>query len=123
MGHAGQLEDGEQVEPEDLHADQTWRTVRSKEAERVTAKLREMKLADAAALAVAGVEETLYFAFPHEHWRCLPTNNALERLLREVRRRTRVGGSVSRWQVGIDAGSGKTAPWRAQSGAHDASST
>ena len=30
---------------------------------------------------------------PREHWRCLRTNNPLERLLREVRRRTRVVGA------------------------------
>jgi len=27
---------------------------------------------------------------PPEHWRCLRTNNPLERLIREIRRRTRV---------------------------------
>ena len=58
-------------------------------AEQVAAKLREMKLADAAAIVVAGIEETLYYyAFPSAHWRCLRTNSPLERLLREVRRRT-----------------------------------
>ena len=47
-----------------------------------------------AAIVVAGIEETLYYyAFPREHWRCLRTNNPLERLLREVRRRTRVVGA------------------------------
>ncbi len=38
--------------------------------------------------------ETLaYMAFPREHWRCLRTNNPLERLNREVRRRKRVVGA------------------------------
>lgn len=32
-------------------------------------------------------------AFPREHWRCIKTNNLLERLNREVRRRTRVVGA------------------------------
>ncbi|MCC6971729.1 MAG: transposase [Phycisphaerales bacterium] len=32
-------------------------------------------------------------AFPREHWRCLRTNNPMERLNREVRRRTRVVGA------------------------------
>jgi putative transposase len=40
-----------------------------------------------------GVAETLaYMAFPREHWRSLRTNNMLERLMRELRRRTRVVG-------------------------------
>ena len=30
---------------------------------------------------------------PPEHWRCLRTNNPLERLMREIRRRTRVVGA------------------------------
>src|SRR5208337_3360727 len=60
----------------------------------VAAKLKEMKLADAAALIVSGIEETLYYyTFPREHWRSLRTNNPLERLLREVRRRTRAVGA------------------------------
>jgi len=63
-------------------------------ADQVAAKLKEMKLADAAAIVAAGIEETLYYyAFPSEHWRCLRTNNPLERLLREVRRRTRAVGA------------------------------
>ncbi len=37
-------------------------------------------------LVLAGIEETLYYyAFPREHWRCLRTNNPMERLLREMR--------------------------------------
>jgi len=49
-----------------------------------------MRLTDAPALVLAGIEETLYYyTFPREHWRSLRTNNPLERLLREVRRRTR----------------------------------
>jgi len=63
-------------------------------ADQVAVKLREMKLADTAALLVSGIEETLYYyAFSREHWRCLQTNNLLERLLREVRRRTRALGA------------------------------
>ena len=39
----------------------------------------------------AAVEETLaYCAFPEAHWRRIRTNNQLERILREIRRRTRV---------------------------------
>lgn len=44
----------------------------------------------AATLLPAGIEETLHYcAFPREHWRYLRTNNPLERLLRELRRRTK----------------------------------
>jgi putative transposase len=40
------------------------------------------------------LEETLtYYAFPEEHWRRIRTNNPLERILREIRRRTRVVGA------------------------------
>jgi putative transposase len=41
-----------------------------------------------------GAAETLsYYAFPSQHWRSLRTNNPLERLMREIRRRTRVVGA------------------------------
>ena len=40
------------------------------------------------------IHETLtYYNFPSEHWRRIRTNNPLERILREVRRRTRVVGA------------------------------
>ena len=40
------------------------------------------------------VEETLsYMDFPYEHWTRLRTNNALERIMKEIRRRTRVIGA------------------------------
>ena len=56
-------------------------------------KLRDMGLKLAADLYAKGVMETLtYLDFPHEHWRSIRTNNILERLNREIRRRTRVVG-------------------------------
>jgi putative transposase len=62
-------------------------------AEQVVAKLEEMRLGQAAALVRGGIAETLmYMAYPREHWRSLRTNNMLERLNRELRRRTRVVG-------------------------------
>jgi len=76
-----------------IHAQEDRAAARQK-AEQVAVKLKEMKLADAAAIVATGIEETLYYyAFPSEYWRWVRTNNPLERLLREVRRRTRVVGA------------------------------
>lgn len=59
----------------------------------VAGKLRGLKLEKAAKVLTAGIADTLaYYAFPSEHWRSLRTNNPLERLNREIRRRTRVVG-------------------------------
>lgn len=53
-----------------------------------------MKLNKAADLVESGAEETFsYYAYPSEHWRSLRTNNPLERIGREIRRRTQVVGS------------------------------
>jgi putative transposase len=60
----------------------------------VAEKLAVMKLGRAAELVLEGVGETLSsMAFPREHWLRLRTNNMLERLMREIRRRTRVVGT------------------------------
>ena len=60
----------------------------------VVKKLRKMRLTEAAKLVEQGAAETLsYYAFPSQHWRSLRTNNPLERLMREIRRRTRVVGA------------------------------
>jgi transposase-like protein len=76
-----------------IHAQEDKTAAREK-ALAVVAKLREMKLGKAAGIVSEGVEETLsYYDFPREHWRCLRTNNPMERLNREVRRRTRVVGA------------------------------
>ena len=60
----------------------------------MVAKLREMRLAKAAEIVEASVDETLsYYDFPPEHWRSIRTNNPLERLNREIWRRPRVVGA------------------------------
>jgi len=60
----------------------------------VVTRLKEMKLTDAAKILETGIDETLTFmAFPREHWKRIRTNNALERMNREIRRRTRVVGN------------------------------
>ena len=76
-----------------IHAQEDHEAATAKAA-LVVAKLREMKLAKAAETVATGIEETLqYFHFPSEHWRSLRTNNPLERLMREIRRRTRAVGA------------------------------
>jgi transposase-like protein len=51
----------------------------------------------------ARIEETLaYYRFPEEHWRRIRTNNPLERILREIRRRTRVVGAFPDGQSALN---------------------
>ena len=53
-----------------------------------------MKLKEAAKKVEDGIEETLtYCDFPSEHWTRIRTNNVIERLNRDIRRRTRVVGT------------------------------
>ena len=63
-------------------------------AESVAAELESMRLKEAANVVRDGFAETLaYCGMPREHWRRIRTNNAIERLNREIRRRTRVVGT------------------------------
>jgi transposase-like protein len=76
-----------------IHASEDREAAREKAAS-VSSKLLGMRLPKAARIVSEGVEETLaYYSFPREHWRSLRTNNPLERLNREIRRRTRVVGA------------------------------
>ena len=76
-----------------IHAQEDRPAAREK-AVAVVEKLESMRLGKAAAIVRSGVEETLsYMAFPREHWTRLRTNNVLERIMREIRRRTRVVGA------------------------------
>lgn len=60
----------------------------------VTEKLTTMRLGAAARCFSDGVEETLrYMNFPREHWTRIRSNNMLERIMKEIRRRTRVVGA------------------------------
>jgi transposase-like protein len=62
-------------------------------AKDVILALEEMKLKEAAKKVKEGIEETLaYTRFPFEHWLKIRTNNVIERVNREIRRRTRVVG-------------------------------
>jgi len=72
----------------------TYTRVRNPETTSVVARLKEMKLRTAAELVEQKVSETMtYYAYPTTHWRQLRTNNPLERIIREIRRRTRVVGA------------------------------
>ena len=76
-----------------IHAAEDADAARQKAAA-VIEKLKAMKLTKAADLVANAFEETLaYYRFPEEHWRRIRTNNPLERLMREIRRRTRVVGA------------------------------
>jgi putative transposase len=76
-----------------IHAQEDQASAQAKAA-LVVEKLQGMRLGQAAEVVRAGIVETLsYMAFPREHWRSLRTNNPLERVMRELRRRTRVVGN------------------------------
>ena len=95
-----------------IHAGEDIAAARQK-AVQVIEKLRGLRLTKAAELVEAAVEETLaYYAFPEEHWRRIRTNNPLERILREIRRRTRVVGCVPRRAIGPQSRRGQAAPHR-----------
>ncbi|WP_407652443.1 transposase [Cohaesibacter marisflavi] len=60
----------------------------------VVAELRAKRMVRAAELIEESIGETLtYYAFPDSHWRKIRTNNPLERIMKEIRRRTRVVGA------------------------------
>jgi len=76
-----------------IHAQEN-REAASEKARAVAAKLEKMKVRKAAEIVREGYAGTLiYCGFPSEHWRQIRTNNPLERLMREIRRRTRVVGA------------------------------
>jgi transposase-like protein len=75
-----------------IHAQED-REAACQKAEEVAQKLEAEQLHKASRLVRSGAEETFsYYAFPSNHWRHIRTNNPLERLNREIRRRTRVVG-------------------------------
>lgn len=85
-----------------IHAAEDVQAAREK-ARQVVGKLREQRLTKAAELVDASIGETFgYYAFPEEHWRRIRTNNPLERILREIRRRTRVVGAFPDGQSALN---------------------
>lgn len=76
-----------------IHAQEDREAAKKKVAD-VVSKLKSMKLSKAARCVEEGANETLsYMAYPREHWTRIRTNNPLERIMREIRRRTRVVGA------------------------------
>jgi len=76
-----------------IHAQEDRKAAQTKAAEIIT-RLKAMKLKAAAELVEQRGGETLtYYAYPSTHWRQIRTNNPLERIIREIRRRTRVVGA------------------------------
>ena len=63
-------------------------------AENISKKLKDLRLPRAAGKVENGIMETLsYYHFPRNHWVRIRTNNILERIMKEIRRRTRVVGA------------------------------
>ncbi|MFL7867658.1 MAG: IS256 family transposase [Anaerolineales bacterium] len=76
-----------------IHAQESREAAENK-SEDVINKLKAMKLKAAAELVEKSIHETLtYYAYPAQHWLKIKTNNPMERLLKEARRRTKVVGA------------------------------
>lgn len=78
---------------EAIHAQES-REAAQEKAATIIEDLRRQKLGKAADLIEAHIDETLtFYAFPDSHWLKIRTNNPLERIMKEIRRRTRVVGA------------------------------
>jgi transposase-like protein len=76
-----------------IHAQED-RGCAEQKAAAVVEKLEAMRLGKAAAIVREGASETLaYMSFPREHWRCIKTNNPLERLMLVAARLRHVAGT------------------------------
>ncbi len=76
-----------------IHAQENIKEARRKK-DMVVENLMKMKLGKAAETVRYGCDETFsYYSFPVEHWKRIRTNNGLERIMKEIRRRTRVVGA------------------------------
>lgn len=76
-----------------IHAQESKEAAHEK-AHQVAEKLKEIKFGSAAKKLQDGIEETLtYMGFPIQHWTRIRTNNTIERLNREIKRRTMVIGA------------------------------
>jgi putative transposase len=76
-----------------IHAQESRQAAQEK-ADAVILELRRQRLTRAAELVEDSIGETLtFYAFPDSHWRKIRTNNPLERIMKEIRRRTKVVGA------------------------------
>ena len=76
-----------------IHAQESKEAAREK-ARQVAAQLQKMKLGSASRKLQDGIEETLsYMDFPPQHWTRIRTNNTIERVNREIKRRTKAIGA------------------------------
>jgi transposase-like protein len=65
-----------------------------RKAEEVARFLRDNKMKSAANTLESGIQEALaYTSYPHEHWLKIRSNNGIERINREIRRRTNAVGA------------------------------
>ena len=84
-----------------IHAQESLTSVQAKASD-IIAQLRQMKLSKAAGLVEEAIEETLtVYRFPDNHWVRIRTNNPMERIIREIRRRTRVVGAFPDGQTAV----------------------
>ena len=76
-----------------IHAQESKEAAKEK-AVQVAEKLKEMKLSAVAKKMQDGIEDMLtYTDFPPQHWSRIRTNNTIERLNREIKRRTKAIGA------------------------------
>ena len=76
-----------------IHASEDKAAARQK-ANQIIEKLESLRLKEAAKMVRESIGETLtYYDFPRSHHSRIRTNNALERIMKEIRRRTKVVGA------------------------------
>ena len=85
-----------------IHAQES-RDAAGRKAQEVVTALKANKLAKAAELVEAHIAETFgFYAFPDQRRIKLKTNNPLERIMREIRCRTRVVGAFPDGQSALN---------------------
>ncbi len=83
------------------HAQESLSSAQIKAAD-IVEQLRQLRLGKAASLVEEAIEETLtFYRFPDNHWVRIRTNNPMERIIREIRRRTRVVGAFPDGQSAV----------------------